>query len=167
MKINLSKQQYEDLLKAVSMSNTIYELLSDAVESDEIDFDENAERTRELQSYLLEFAEEFGVEEIVEEFDGELLLNEEYENEEIEPIMDAFEEYILHDALPNTLAWRDFNRDYTAEEQDKMEEENGNFFGVELFPYEERYRNEFEKYGFNRLFIKDDGKGEGMPSPYL
>ena len=167
MKINLSKQQYEDLLKAVYMSNTIHELLSDAVESDEIDFDERADRTRDLQSYLLEFAGEFGMEELVEEFDGELLLSEEYEDEEIEPIMDAFEEYILHDALPNILAWRDFNRDYTEEEQDKMEEENGNFFGMELLPYEDRYRNEFAEHGFSRLFIKDDGKGEGTPSPYL
>lgn len=167
MKINLSQQQYKDLIDSVAMANAIHELLSDAVESDEIDFDELADRTRELQSYLLEFAGEFGMEEFTEEFDGKLVLSEEYEEEETDPIMDAFEEYILHNALPNLLAWRDFNRDYTEEEQDITEEENGNFFGVELLPYEERYRNEFAEHGFNRLFIKDDGNGEGTPSPYL
>lgn len=167
MKINLSKQQYKDLLASVAMADTVFGLLSDAVESDEIDYDERADRIGELQSYLLEFAGAFEQEEAVSLFDGGIEMDEDYYETEIEPIMDDFEEYILHDALPNILAWRDFNRDYTEEEQEKMEEENGNFFGVELFPYEERYINEFAEHGFNRLFIKDDGKGKGTPSPYL
>ena len=162
MKINFSKQQYKDLLASVTMANTIHELLSDTIESEDIDYEELAERTGDLEEYLLEFADAFDLS------DGSTFLtsDDDYETE-TDMIMDDFEEYVLQEALPNILAWRDFNRDYTDEEQEKMEEENGNFFGVELFPYEERYMKEFEEYGFNRLFIKDDGKGEGTPSPYL
>jgi len=167
MKINLSKQQYKDLLASVAISNYIHELLDDAIESDEIDYEERADRTRELQSYLLEFAEAFGLPEAAELDEGELFLDEEYFDDEIQPIMDDFEEYVLHDTIPNILAWRDFDRDYTEEEQDKMAEENGDYFGVQLFPYEERYWREFEEHGFDRLFVRDDGEEKGTPSPYL
>ena len=144
------------------MANTIHELLSDTIESEDIDYEELAERTGDLEEYLLEFADAF----VLSDGSTFLTSDDDYETE-TDMIMDDFEEYVLQEALPNILAWRDFNRDYTDEEQEKMEEENGNFFGVELFPYEERYMKEFEEYGFNRLFIKDDGKGEGTPSPYL
>ena len=167
MKINLSKQQYKDLLESVAIAHTINELLSDAVESSEIDYDERSDRTRELQSYLLEFAGTFQLDDAFMVMEGETFLDEEYFDEQIQPIMEDYEEFVLHDALPNLLAWRDFNHDYTAEEQEKMAEENGEFFGAELYPYEERYWHEFAEHGFDRLFIRDDGKGKGTPSPYL
>jgi hypothetical protein len=168
MKINLSKQQYKDLLASVAMANTVHELLDDAIESATIDYAECASRTHELQSYLLEFAGVFGFEEAALLIDGDIFLDDMYFEREIQPVMDDFEEYVLHDNLPNILAWRDFSLDYSDEEQDKMAEENGDFFGVELHPYEERYWKEFETHGFERLFVREDINGEnGTPSPYL
>jgi len=167
MKIELSKQQYKDLVASVAMADTICGLLSDAIEDGEIDYKERAEQIGELQSYLLQFADEFEYGEAVEEYDGEIFMDEELYEEEIEPIMDDFEDFVLHDRLPNILAWRDFYRDHSDEEREKMSEENGGYFGVELHPYEAKYWNEFDEHGFEHLFIKEEGNEKGTPSPYL
>ena len=50
---------------------------------------------------------------------------------------------------------------------ERMARENGDFFGVELYPYEEKYWNEFNEYGFDRLFVVEEREEKGTPSPYL
>jgi hypothetical protein len=61
---------------------------------------------------------------------------------------------IWNDGIANELAWRDFRRDHTEAELKKMSKENHDYFGVELYDYEKKYWDEFEKYGYKRLEIK-------------
>ena len=70
--------------------------------------------------------------------------------------MDDYDECELLNGLANKLAWRDFRRDYSETEREEMAEKNGGYFGVPLYAYEKKYWDEFEKYEYDRLEIKEE-----------
>ncbi len=154
-------------MTSVSISRTIFELLQDSIDGGSVDYEEHSRQIADLEEYLLLFSGETGISSPAIKQSGGILAYDTFYEVVIEPIMEDFEEYVLHDGLPNILAWRDFNNDHPDEEQTKMAEKNGDFFGAELFPYEEKYLDEFEKNGFDRLFIKEENNKKGTPSPYL
>lgn len=157
MKINLTKKQYENLITMSGISTTIFGLLSDAVE--EGDYKARSKEMDELETYLLGFAKEFGREDLVFEFEGKPTFDDDVHEEQIIPIIDDFEEYAVHTQLSNKLAWRDFEKEHTEEEMEKIAEEHGGYLGVALYDYEKKYWDEFEKYGFERLVVDEGVKG--------
>ena len=133
------------------MANTVFGLLGDAMP--EADYKKISMDSEALEEYLLRQAEQFDSVNLVDAYEGKNIFSERLRTEQVMPIMDDFEEFVLHDKLPNILAWRDFNREHSEEEQRKMAKKNGGYFGAEIYPYEKRYWDEFEKYGFERLEV--------------
>lgn len=155
MKINITKKQYEHLLTMTEMSSTVFGLLSDFVE--EKDYKKISKEIDELQQYLVSFADEYGVDALQYNI-GLRTIDDDDIEDKVAPVMDDFEDFILHDRLPNILAWRDFHNDHTEEEIEKMSEEHGGYLDVPLYEYEKKYWDEFEKYGFDRLVVDEDIK---------
>lgn len=154
MEINITKEQYKELITAVAIANGIVGVLGDAIE--EPDYKKHSEKLRDLEDYLLQFADDFGYREFVQEDEqkeGVVLDDEFYENK-ILPIITEYEEFSVLDTLSNELAWRDFRKDHSGEEIKKMAEKNGGYFGVALYDYEKKYWDEFEKYAYERLEIQ-------------
>lgn len=153
MKINITKEQYRELITMSGITNTIFGLLGDALP--DTDYKERSKKSDEFESYLLQFAGEFDYEESANDDDGEIVMDEEFCENDIIPILDEFEDFVLQDKLSNILAWRDFDREHTKAEKEKMAEKNGGYFGVALYEYEKKYWDEFEEHGFERLEVKE------------
>jgi hypothetical protein len=71
-------------------------------------------------------------------------------------LQEEFGELITHQELSNKLARRHFYQDHSPEEILKMSEGEKVYLGVELHSYEKKYWNEFDEYGYSRLFIKEE-----------
>lgn len=152
MKINITKEQYKNLIKGIAIANSVMGILGDAVSEEE--YKSQSDDLEELENYLLQYADDFGCREFVQ-YDGEcVILDDEFYEDKIMSIMGDYEEYIAYDFFANELAWRDFKRDYSEEEIKKMAEKNGDYFGVELYDYEKKYWDEFEENGVERVDVK-------------
>ncbi|MEI6498500.1 MAG: hypothetical protein WCO23_00910 [bacterium] len=151
MKIELTKEQYKNLIITNAIGNAVFGILGDSLE--DTDYKTRSNTMDKLEDYLLSFAKEFDLNDLTEEFNNKTVLNEEYYEEKIQPILTDFEEVSLFDDLSNELAKRDFRRDHSRAEIREMTKENGGYFGVEMYDYEKKYWDEFEKYGYDRLEI--------------
>ena len=101
---------------------------------------------------LLSHAKSFDFESNVEKFENKPVLKEKY----IEKILDVISEYDdwqLCENLASKLAWRDFHNIFSKEEIEKMGAKNGGYFGVELYDFEKKYYDEFNKYEYDRVFV--------------
>ncbi|MCK4554043.1 hypothetical protein KAU19_03705 [Candidatus Parcubacteria bacterium] len=144
MKINITKKQYKRLIEAVSIANGIVGVLGDV--SRKTDYKKHSNEIEELEKYFLQFADDFGC--------GHLADEDMYEDH-ILPIIDDYEDYATHDCLANKLAWRDFRKDYSEKEINEMSKESNGYLGPQLYKYEKKYWDEFEKNEFERLEIKE------------
>ncbi len=156
MKINLSRAQYKQLIEMVAMTNGIVAVMGDMLS--DTDYKKRSDKMSTLEEYLLQFAKEFGCEELMQMEGDKAVLDDEYYEDTIQPIITDYEEFATEDTLANKLAWRDFRNEHTKEELDALEKENGGYFGVSIYKYEEKYWKEFEEYGYSRLKI-DAGEG--------
>lgn len=152
MKINITKQQYKELISMLAIANGIVGILGDVMP--ETDYKKRSQKMDDLENYFLQYAADFEHERLAQKYDREHVLDDEFYENKIMPIISDFEDYAVQDNLANDLAWRDFRRDHSKEELDKMAKENGGYFGVALYDYEKKYWDEFEENGFNRLEIK-------------
>lgn len=153
MKINITKQQYKELISMLAIANGIVGILGDVLP--ETEYKKRSNRMTDLENYFLQYAGDYGHEGLAQKYDREDILDDEFYENEILPIISDYDDYVTHDNLANDLAWRDFRRDHTQEELDKMAQENGGYFGVALHDYEKKYWDEFEENGFERLEIKE------------
>lgn len=148
MKINLTKKQYRQLIKAVSLANATLGILGDV--SKESDYKTQSNELEELEKYFLQFARDFDHEEVLGDSGG---MDDDFYTSAIMPILDDYDEYTTQTTLANKLAWRDFRKDHSKEEIEKMSEENSGYFGVEIYDYEKKYWDEFENHEFDRLEV--------------
>lgn len=153
MKIELSKKQYSDLIMISAISGGIFGILGDVFTG--TNYKKRSEDMDKLEKHLLSYAKDFGHSGLVERFEGEELLNEKFYEQQVLPILDDYEEFALFDGLANGLAKRDFRRDHSSTEIQKMSKKNGGYFGVDLYDYEKKYYDEFDKHGYDRLEITD------------
>jgi len=153
MNIELTKEQYETLLTTSGIGSAILGILGDALAGDEADYKKQGQEADALEKHLLGHAVAFGVDVQTEEFEGETVFTDEEYTSRIQSVLNAFEDFVMHDTLPKELAWRDFRSEHNREEIRKMAKKNHGYFGVELYPYEKRYWDEFERAGFDRLVI--------------
>lgn len=152
MKINITKEQYKELISMLAIANGIVGVLSDVLPGTE--YKKRSNNMTDLENYFLQYATDYGHKGLTQKYDKDDILDDEFYENEIMPIISDYEDYATHDNLANDLAWRDFRRDHTEEELDKMVEKNGGYFGANLYDYEKKYWNEFDKNGFERLEIK-------------
>jgi len=153
MKINLTKKQYKNLIIMNGVANSIFGILGDVLEGS--DYKNRSNEMDELEEYLLQYADGFDCGEFTQEYHGKKIFNDKVYEEKILPTMEDYDDYQLYSDLANKLAWRDFRREHSEKEIEKMRKENGGYFGVELHDYEKKYWDEFDKYEYERLEIKD------------
>lgn len=155
MKINITKQQYKDLIVMSGVADSIFGLLGDFVSDD---YKKQSDRMHALENYLLQFAKDFGYSEAADMSDGEFCMDDDFFEDTIMPITDDYDEYILYTELSNKLALRDFREDHTEEEIDEMAEMSAGYLGVPLYDYEKKYWDEFEENDYARLRIVPDAE---------
>lgn len=157
MKINITNKQYKDLMIALSIANSVVGILGDMTPGkDGKRYKKQSERMEKLEKALLQCAEDFGCGDIVEDFDGENIMDEEFYENEILSVINDYDEYTLYNELSNKLAWRDFTREHTEEEMDAIAKEHHGYFGVVLYDYEKKYWDEFDTHDYDRLEIQTD-----------
>jgi hypothetical protein len=150
MKIDFTKEQFRELL----LVYLIGQYVKDAV--DELEDKYDYDKSRELELYLLEQAQEIGLSELVEHFHGKLIpadvLSEDYDN-----YVHEFEGDSFWHELSTQLGQRDFYREMTETDSKYIKDNNG-WLPKRIHDYYERYENEFEKYGTERLEINEENK---------
>jgi hypothetical protein len=154
MKINFTKKQYKDLIIMCGISNSVLGILGDTLPS--TDYKEKSNKMTELEEYLLQYARNFECGEFADNYRGKVGFDDEAYEKHIMPIMEDYGDGELISLLSSKLAWRDFRKDHSEKEIEAMSEKNNGYFGVELFDYEKKYWDEFEKHGVTRLEIKSD-----------
>jgi hypothetical protein len=150
MKINITNQQYETIIKALDISNSIYGLMTDMVDEKYKPISSKHEKVLEE---LLEYAKDYGFDKNTEKFKGKNILKEKYNMETLDDL-EEYEELELFDKLSNKLGIRDFREKYSEEEIKKISKEHGGYLGVPLYDFEKKYYDEFNKNEYNRLYIR-------------
>ena len=153
MKIELTKEQYRELITIIEISNSVLGVLGDSFPDG--DYKEESQKLEKLENYFLQYAKDFSSNDLVEDYKGKKIINEKLYENKILSIMNDFDEYIIFNELSNRLAWRDFRREHSEKEMDQMRKKNEGYFGVELHDYEKKYWDEFEEHYVNRLEIKE------------
>ena len=152
MKINFTKKQFEVLLKLVYMGNWV----ANAHRTDRED-DKRIEKYEEMQKYLLSFAKEFGLEKYVDIDNEEMYPSIELEEDETNELIDEYDDETFWEELTYRFTRRDFVREYGEEEISKMDT-------MERIkkdhPFLEKYQDEVDNYGIDRLEIVDDEEGK-------
>ena len=140
MKINITKKQYETLLKMVQYGFWV----TSAKDEDPHQRDEFSE----MEQYLMSFAKDFDFEGV--EYDSQYQVYDltVEQEEEIHQVIDQYEDMVLWDKLAYYLARRDFAAELT--EQELSEEEAFN----RLIELEEEYHLHFEKHGLQHIKIE-------------
>ena len=124
MKIDITKEQYKELVAMVAIANGIVGVLGDVLV--EGGYKKRSKKMRNLENYFLQFASDFDCNNLAQEdeLEDEVVLDDEYYENKISPIITDFEEYAVHDTLANKLAWRDFYREHSEKEIKEMVEKN-------------------------------------------
>ena len=151
MKINLTKEQYRNLITMSAIGNSVLGILGDALP--DTDYKKRSNTMEELESYLLQFAHDFDCEDLVQEHEGKHILDDEQYEKVFLTIMEDYDEHELFDGLAKKLAWRDFEREHSEAEREEMAKKNSGYFGVALYDYEKKYWDEFEKHEYDRLEV--------------
>lgn len=143
-----SRAQYEILMNALQVAGTVYGVMGDMVDEK---YKKQSGQLDALESYLLENAEEIGLHEMVDVFEGKKIVDEKYLNKAIDDLVE-YEEYSFWDTLARKLADRDLLRKVGEKKlraMDTME-----YIHAE-YPFESEYHKEFEEYGLERVRVED------------
>lgn len=151
MKINITKKQYKELITMISIANGIVGVLGDVIPK--TDYKKRSEKMTDIENYFLQFANNFNYSKVTQEDNNEkkIILNDNFYENKILPIITDYENYAVHEILSNKLAWRDFKKKYSKKEIVEMSKKNGGYFGVEIYDYEKKYWDEFNENGFEKL----------------
>ena len=151
MKIELSKEQFMNLLEMSHIANSVLGILGDALP--ETNYKKKSDEMDNLEEYFLGYAKDFGCGSLVEDFHGKILMKEEI-YERMREIMDEYDDYIFWNELEVRMGKRDFERSITADDKRYIKENKG-WFPERIHEIYEKYRREFENYGIDRLEIKE------------
>lgn len=151
MKIELTKEQYENLIKLVYLGNWMINAIRSGTEDEP-----RIEKYDELEQYIFSFAKEAGLEKYIE-FDekyNQFFPTREFEESaELEQYMEDYDDEVFWQELSDRLGIRDFTRKYSADDIKKMDQKE-TFLKKQEFII--KYEEEFYKYGIDRLGIKEN-----------
>lgn len=146
MKINLTKKQYWDLIRAVYMADWMANAICDA------DMKED-DGIKNIRDYIFSFAKEMGYEDYAEydEKSGNYYATWDMDDEpSVRALIKRYDEHTMWEELAETLGERDFFRTHTKEEIDAMTHEGR----VEkVWECEARWGKEFEEHGIDRVGV--------------
>jgi len=145
MKINFSKKQFENLIKLVYLGNWMINAIRVG--------DEKIKKYDEIEQYIYSFAKDFGLEKYIEfskKYNKFFPARELEEGTDVEQYREEYDNETFWEDLIDRLTRRDFVKKYGEETVKKMSLEER----IEKeYPFEEKYRNEFEKNGIENLKV--------------
>ena len=150
MKIELTKNQYLNLLTMSYIANSVLGILGDVLP--ETDYKKRSDEMEDIEEYLLRYTHDFDCDDLVEDYEGRKILKENV-YESFDAIVEDYDDYIFWSELETRMGKRDFEQTITEEERQYMKENDG-WFPDRIHGIYEKYRKEFEKYGIDRLEIK-------------
>ena len=148
MKIEISKEQLTEMLLSAMFYNWILGGLADSK-------GEDFEKYEKLEGFLLKVARENNLNDLVEEFHDTLVPTDELSKFQ-EEIMEEYDEDTFWHELEVALGKRDFWRTVTPEEKEEMKKKD--WLPERIREIYGKYTKEFEKYGIDRLEIKNNDK---------
>jgi len=152
--INLTKKQYLCLIRALSVADSVYGILGDSYPKEYKKFSNEID---ELQSYILEKAQEYGIGDWAETFDGKQVLKDELMEFFYEVLIDYNEESFWNE-LETRLGQRDFARTVTSQEKKEINDRGG-WLPERIHHLYEQWGKELEDHGLERLEV-NTGKTE-------
>ena len=146
MKINLTKRQYWNLIRATYMADWMANAICEAgMKGDD--------GIKEIRDYVFSFAKEMGYEDFAE-YSGDM--GKYYatfdldDDPSIRRLIERYDERAFWDEIVERLGERDFFDKYTKEKIQKMNDDERFAKRMEC---EDKWGKEFEKYGIERLEI--------------
>ncbi|OPX96351.1 MAG: hypothetical protein A4E62_01154 [Syntrophorhabdus sp. PtaU1.Bin002] len=144
MKIDLTQEQYEALLKMVYLGGWV---ASSPQEEPDEEYDA-------IEQHILSYAKDFGMDKYVT-FDAKMktyIPTEEFEKRtDIVDVLDAYNEYTVWEALILSLARRDLIKKHGPGIVEKMSDEE---LLEKEYPFIQKYEEEFSEHGFDNLYVK-------------
>jgi len=149
MNIELTKEQFANILRAVYIANDIIRLISDMVSED---YKKQYTEMEELREYLLKSAEKNGFNEFIDYYKEHIIPSDNL-CEEMDKIKEDYEDFIFWDELEYRLALRDLDQKLTKEEKERISKDDF-LYMRKLEKFRDKYSEEFQKNGITRLEIK-------------
>lgn len=146
MKINITKKQYEDLLKLVYLGNWV----ANANRVDDV-----LQHFEDLESYIFSHAKEYGLEKYADtdEEDGITYPTRQFEEgTDVQKLIDEYGDENFWDELTDRLGERDFDEQYTEVEQKTMDRDERM---TKLYEAIGKWDDEFVEHGVERLRVLD------------
>ena len=134
------------------IAGNVLGLLGDC--DNEKSYKKKSDDLEEFEKYLLSFAKDFSSEDLVEKWEGEIIISDET-SEKFQEITDDYEDLIFWDELATKMGKRDFQRSITKEDK-KYLKENNNWLPEKIHKIYNKYHDEFEENGIDNLEIKED-----------
>ena len=106
MKIDLTKEQYINLLEMNHIVDSVLGILGDIM-PEKTKYKRKSEEITELEDYFISYVKDFGCEDMTEEFHGKTLLKDEI-YEKLQEIMDEYDDYVFWNELEVRMGKRDF-----------------------------------------------------------
>ncbi len=154
MNIELSSDQYRELMITIGIADGVLEMLREGLPEEKNGaYIRQSDRIWGLESYLLGYAKDMECEDMVETYGGELTLSDSVFEEEVTPLLEHYNEYMVYDAMSSELAWRDIVREMGVDNAKKLEEAKDEESLELIQKYESKYWNEFDEHDFTRLEI--------------
>lgn len=150
MQLDLTKEQFRELLKAVIIGVYVREAVAE--ERDTPGWQE----IRDIESYLLSVAGDFDSADMAEYYLNGWIPSDEL-SDEVDDELDEYGDQEFWHRLEMALGQRDFRRTVTKEEK-KFIADNDGLFPERMHVLYKKYAKEFEKYGVDRLEIAVKGK---------
>ena len=158
MNIELTKAQFLALLKAVYLGNW----MANANRGGRAE-DPHKEEYEAIEDFIFSHAKQFGFGELVDEEDaseGKFFPTRKFEEEtDVSELRDEYDEETFWDELIDRLGERDFYQHYSKDEIQKMNDDERFTKRIEC---EDKWGEEFEKYGIERLEVLKQAKDFGI-----
>jgi len=148
MAIEFNKEQYKELVHSLQVAETIYALLRDMV--DRKKYDKKLKQIEDLSEYTLKLANDYGMSNITEDFEGKKVVSEKYLDEIMDDLRE-YDDYAFWEELARRFARKEIFNTYSEEQIRNMDEKELICKQIEI---EDKYWKEFEKYGIDHLEIK-------------
>jgi len=148
MEIDLTKQQYECLIKSLEAGSSVYGILGDAVSDD---YKKQSDEIEELRDYFLSIAADFGMAHITQKFKDKLILDDGFA-EKLDEVIDDYNNEIFWDELQTRLGKRDYERTETPEEKEEVIKNHG-WYPERIHELYEAWGKELEDNGLENFGI--------------
>ena len=102
MEIQLTKEQYKMLVKAVMVGESVYGILGDSVSEE---YKKESDEMEKLSDYILGLAKDFGYAELAEEYRGHIIPSDAF-SEEMQLVTDDYDDETFWHELETRLRKR-------------------------------------------------------------